>query len=142
MQISFAVTAKLINAFVFATHIERSLFFLNPKFQASNHVLWMYSPVCLGPGRKPRRPFFSQRGSYCLITCNLSERFEIKCTVCISFSVKYIYNMIAIVVHWLLYLRAKKRRFMRTTMFWFPTWSVTNQAVLLQKMARGLKFRF
>ena len=25
-------------------------------------------------------------------------------------------------------------------MFWFPTWSNTNQAVQLQKMARGLKF--
>ena len=25
--------------------------------------------------------------------------------------------------------------------FWFPTWSDTNQAVQLQKMARGLKFR-
>ena len=26
-------------------------------------------------------------------------------------------------------------------MFWFPTWSDTNQAVQPQKMARGLKFR-
>ena len=25
--------------------------------------------------------------------------------------------------------------------FWFPTWSDTNQAVQLQKMARGLKFQ-
>ena len=30
---------------------------------------------------------------------------------------------------------------MRKTTFWFPTWSDTNQAVQLQKMARGLKFR-
>ena len=29
---------------------------------------------------------------------------------------------------------------MRKTTFWFPTWSYTNQAVQLQKMARGLKF--
>ena len=29
---------------------------------------------------------------------------------------------------------------MRKPMFWFPTWSNTNQAVQLQKMARGLKF--
>ena len=57
-QISFAVTVKLISAFVIATQIEQSLFFLNPKFQASSHVLWMYSPVCVGPGRKPRRPVF------------------------------------------------------------------------------------
>ena len=31
---------------------------------------------------------------------------------------------------------------MRKLTFWFPTWSETNQAVQLQKMARGLKFRF
>ena len=64
MQISFAVTTKLISAFVFATRIVRSLFFLNPKFQASNYLLWYYSLVCVGPGRKPRRPVFSQRGSF------------------------------------------------------------------------------
>ena len=28
--------------------------FLNPKFQASSHLLWLYSLVCDGPGRKPR----------------------------------------------------------------------------------------
>ena len=32
-------------------------------------------------------------------------------------------------------------RVMRKPMFWFPTWSNTNQAVQLQKMASGLKFR-
>ena len=32
-------------------------------------------------------------------------------------------------------------RIMRKPMFWFTTWSGTNQAVQLQKMARGLKFR-
>ena len=52
-QISFAVTTKLISAFVFATWIEQSLYFLNPKFQASSHLLWLYSPVCVRPGRKP-----------------------------------------------------------------------------------------
>ena len=30
---------------------------------------------------------------------------------------------------------------MRKPTFWFPTWSNINQAVQLQKMARGLKFR-
>ena len=30
---------------------------------------------------------------------------------------------------------------MRKPTFWFPTWSDSNQAVQLQKMARGLKFR-
>ena len=32
-------------------------------------------------------------------------------------------------------------RVMRKPTFWFPTWSNTIQAVQLQKMARGLKFR-
>ena len=63
-QISFAVTAKLISAFVFATWIVQYLYFLNPKFQASSYILWLHSPVCVGPGLKPRRPVFSQRGSY------------------------------------------------------------------------------
>ena len=57
------VTAKLISAFVFETRIKQSLFFLNPKFQASSHLLWLHSPVCVGPGRKSRNPVFSQRGS-------------------------------------------------------------------------------
>ena len=30
---------------------------------------------------------------------------------------------------------------MRKPTFWFPTWSTTNKAVQLHKMARGLKFR-
>ena len=63
-QISFAVTAKLISAFVFATRIVQSLHFLNTKFQASSHLLWLYSLLCVGPGRKRRRPVFSQRGSF------------------------------------------------------------------------------
>ena len=29
---------------------------------------------------------------------------------------------------------------MRKLTFWFPTWSTTNQAVQLQKMARDVKF--
>ena len=62
-QISFAVTAKLISAFVLAIRIAQSLYYLNPKFQASNHLLSQYSLVCVGPVRKPRRPVFSQRGS-------------------------------------------------------------------------------
>ena len=62
--ISFAVTAKLISAFVFASWKEQYVYFLNTKLQACSHFLWMYSPVCVGHGRKPRRPVFSQQGSY------------------------------------------------------------------------------
>ena len=36
---------------------------LNPKFQASSHLLGLYSSVCVRPGRKPRRPVISKRGS-------------------------------------------------------------------------------
>ena len=39
-----AVTAKLISAFVFATRIVQFLYFLNPKFPASSHLLCLYSP--------------------------------------------------------------------------------------------------
>ena len=59
-----SVTAKLISAFVFNTQIVQSLYFLNPKFQASSHLMSLYSLVCVGPGRKPRRAVFSKRGSY------------------------------------------------------------------------------
>ena len=40
------------------------LFYLYPKFQATSLRLWLYSPVCVGPGRKPGRPVFLHRGSY------------------------------------------------------------------------------
>ena len=68
-SLSTAVTTKLISAFVFATRIVPFLYFINLKFQASSHLLWLYSPVCVGPSRKPRRPVFSQRGS---IRCGFS----------------------------------------------------------------------
>ena len=56
--------AQLISAFVFTSQIVQFLFFLNPKFQASSLFLRLYRPVCVGPGRKSRRPVFSRRGSY------------------------------------------------------------------------------
>ena len=40
-QISFAVTAKLISAFVFASWVVHYLYFLNKKFQASSHLQWL-----------------------------------------------------------------------------------------------------
>ena len=63
VQISCAVTAQLISAFVFATRIVQILFF-NPKFQASSLFLRLYRPVCVAPGRKPKRPVFLRPGSY------------------------------------------------------------------------------
>ena len=58
---------NLISAFVFATRIVQFLFYLNPKFQASSSFLSLYRPVCVGPGRKPRRPVFSRLGS--ILSC-------------------------------------------------------------------------
>ena len=49
---------------LFSLQIVQSLFFLDPLYQASSHLLWLYSPVCVGPGRKPRKPVFSKRGSF------------------------------------------------------------------------------
>ena len=60
---AYAVTAKLISAFVFATHIVQSLYFLNKNLRTLA-ILWLYSLVCVGPGREPRRLVISKRGSH------------------------------------------------------------------------------
>ena len=59
---------ELIGAVGFATRIVQSLNFLNPKFQAFSRLLWLHSPACVGPGRKPRRPVFSQWDSITYVT--------------------------------------------------------------------------
>ena len=50
-EVSFAVTAKLISAYVFATRIVQFLNCLNPKFPAYNYLLILYSLVCVEPGQ-------------------------------------------------------------------------------------------
>ena len=85
-QISFAVTAKMISAFVFATLIEQSLCFLNIKFQASSHIVWFYSLVCAGPGRTPRRPVFSQRGSNVLIIWTVKVIAKLICAFVFAYA--------------------------------------------------------
>ena len=45
--------SNLISTFVFTTRIVQFLFFLNPKFPASGHLLCLYSLVCVGPVQKP-----------------------------------------------------------------------------------------
>ena len=35
----------------------------NTKFPASNHLLWLYSPVCVRPGQNPKLLVFSRTGS-------------------------------------------------------------------------------
>ena len=44
------------------------------EIQVPSHPLWQYSPVCVGPGRKPRRPVFSQRGSFLEASDDLMKR--------------------------------------------------------------------
>ena len=60
----FSKTKGQISTFVFTTLKVQSLNFLNPKFQASSHRLWLYSQVCVLPSWKPRRQVFSQSSSY------------------------------------------------------------------------------
>ena len=80
---------KLISAFVFAIRIVQSLYYQNPKFQTSSHLLWLYSPVCVRPGREPRRPFFSERGSY--VTNGLSNPYHLDESTLIFRAVKDIF---------------------------------------------------
>ena len=47
------MTAKLISAFDLASLIVQFLYFLNPKFPVSSHLLCLYSLVYVGPGRNP-----------------------------------------------------------------------------------------
>ena len=54
---SFAVTAKLISAFLFATRTVQSLYLPIPKFQASSYLLWLYSPACVDLVRNPEDRF-------------------------------------------------------------------------------------
>ena len=77
MQISFAVTAKLISAFVFAKRIVQSLFYLYPKFQASSIFLCLCSSVCVGPVQKPHCWFSHEAAQLFILTCAHNLLIEI-----------------------------------------------------------------
>ena len=68
---------QLISAFVFAIRIVQSLYYLHPKIQASSHLLWLYRPVCVGPGRKPRRPVVSHNEAHLNLSCRYSLLGEV-----------------------------------------------------------------
>ena len=96
-------------------------YFLNSKFQASGHLLWLYSLVCIGPGRKPRRPVFSQRGSY---------------------HPAHLHSLISVFVVYCL----RKQQDILSLLVRKPVFGVSYQvqhkrAVQPQKMDRGLKFQ-
>ena len=63
MRISCAVTVQLISAFVFTIQIVQSLFYLNPKFQASIHLLWliMQPDLCRTWSYTPKTGFLTMR---------------------------------------------------------------------------------
>ena len=66
---------------VFATRIVQFLYFSNPKFQSSSHLLCLYRPVCVRPGLKSHC-WFSHETAYISVflggSCNpTSWRAEI-----------------------------------------------------------------
>ena len=50
---------ELISDFVFGTLIVQSLYFLNPNFQASSYLLWLYSPECRIWPESPKTGFLT-----------------------------------------------------------------------------------
>ena len=99
-QISFAVTAKLISAFVCALWIVQLLYFLNPKFQASSQLLCLYSSVCVEPVWKPHCWFsheaahFLSRDRTKMIFFLISESV-IFCRVAMGDQVQNVENILA-----------------------------------------------
>ena len=47
--------------FRYTERIVQSLSYLSTKFQASYHLLWLYRPVCVRPGRNPNCSFLTHR---------------------------------------------------------------------------------
>ena len=62
----------------FATLIVQSLYFLNPKFQVSSHLLWLCRPVCVGPARKPEDRF-SHNEAHTETICTETKRIGSLC---------------------------------------------------------------
>ena len=56
--------------FRYTDSILISLIFLNPKFQASSHLLSLYIPVCVGPGRNPDDRFSHNEAHFIQIVAN------------------------------------------------------------------------
>ena len=144
-QINFAVTDRLINTFVFATQIVKYFFFLNLKFQASSHLLWLYSLFCVGPGWKSRKQVFSPCVSNCIfdtvmILAILAERYgqtvqtknrllleSDKGLHCLHFSMHLFEILLSgTEVSWKSARRFRRRRFLKGFYHiwaWLPYWS-------------------
>ena len=48
------------------------------KFQASNHLEWLYSPVCVGPGRKPQDRFSYNEAHLTICQSNCLGQHSVK----------------------------------------------------------------
>ena len=67
-QISCAVTtAQLISAVGFAIRIVQSPYFLYTKFQASSHLLWLYSLSCVGLVGNPKDRFSHNEAHFVIL---------------------------------------------------------------------------
>ena len=73
-----SVTVQLIRAFVFATQIVKSLYFLQPKFQDSNHILWLYSLINAGPCQNFRKQVFLRQGSNNIVWCCVYSLYQLR----------------------------------------------------------------
>ena len=51
----------------FRIRIVQFLYYLKPKFQASSILLLLYSPVCVGPGRKPEDRFSQNEALFSIL---------------------------------------------------------------------------
>ena len=128
MQISCTVPEQLITTFVFTTWIVQSIYFLNPKFQAS-----INSQFCGCTAR-----FVSD------LVRNTKERlsrdtaqFPLDMGQLLNRIINH-YIQISLDDHQLQHLSLVVRK----PVFGVSTRSDTNQAVQPHKMARGLKFVF
>ena len=52
-QIRCSVTTHAADQCLYFCYIDSTIPLLNPKFQAFSHLLWLFSSVCVGPGRNP-----------------------------------------------------------------------------------------
>ena len=81
VQISCGETAQLISAFVFATSIVQSFYFLNLKFHVSSILLWLYSPFFSDLVRNPKDRL-SHGAAYIITFSEQSRSIGVYDTIC------------------------------------------------------------
>ena len=81
VQISCAVTVQLISTFVFTTQIVQSLYFLNPKFHASSHLVWLYSSFVSDLVGNPVHRFSRDKAHYIYIYIHIPSNEKQRCLI-------------------------------------------------------------